>query len=176
MIIEFEKEVCKYLNIPSIPKKEWDGEKKFVSAVGVLNHIDGSQSYAVVKYDSETGKAKVNKTFLDNIPWTELKKIFIVPQYMENVNLEETDLDSESKQSMKMLMQEAKELEDEKVDDKIEMPKHDYYFQNIHNDDEARAFIIAYNKRKKIKGRIPKDHQGLLMRLSVIWMEEQQNA
>lgn len=176
MIIEFEKEVCKYLNIPSIPKKEWDGQKKFTTGVGVLTHIDGSQSYAAVKYDLETGKAKVKKTFLNNIPWTELTKVYVIPQYMENVDLDESDLDAESKQSMKLLMQEAKELETEKQEEKIEMPTHEYYFKNINNDEEARAFIIAYNKRKKIKGRIPKDHQGLLMRLSVIWTEEQQNA
>ena len=35
-MIEFEKEVIKYLNIPSIPKKEWDGKSSFSKGVALL--------------------------------------------------------------------------------------------------------------------------------------------
>ena len=37
MNIEFEKEVCAWLTIPSIPKKEWDGNSSFKYGVAVIN-------------------------------------------------------------------------------------------------------------------------------------------
>jgi hypothetical protein len=51
------------------------------------------------------------------------------------------------------------------------MPDNEYFFDHIHDDNEACAFIEAYNKRNKIKGVIPKKHDSLVMRLGVIWEE-----
>ena len=55
-MIEFEKEVVSYLNIPNIPKKEWNGKDSFQDGVAVLNLSSGQQAYAVCTFDKETDK------------------------------------------------------------------------------------------------------------------------
>jgi hypothetical protein len=90
---------------------------------------------------------------------------------MEDNDIDEMDLDEESKKRVKEMSKEAKEIEDEGITATIEMPDNEYFFDHIHDDNEARAFIEAYNKRNKIKGVIPKIHDSLIMRLGVIWEE-----
>ena len=46
-----------------------------------------------------------------------------------------------------------------------------YFFDFIHNDDEAIAFIESWNKKNKIHGNVPKKHETILMRLAVIYSE-----
>jgi hypothetical protein len=83
------------------------------------------------------------------------------------------DLDEQSKKKVKGLLDEAKELENEGVEDDnaLKKPKNEYYFDHITNDDEAKAFIQSYNSRNRIKGRIPTTHDGLVMRLAVIYSD-----
>lgn len=171
-MIRNEQEVCKYLKIPAIPKKEWDNKSTFKSGVGVVELYGDIESYCVVKYDDGDSSPHVVKTF-DTEPFGAIKKIFVVPQYMDEVDFKTADLDDESKAKMKLLQDEAEELEMENVKHgEIEMPKNEYFFDNIKTDDEAKAFIKAYNKRNRLNARVPKTHQELVMRLSVIWMEE----
>jgi hypothetical protein len=56
---------------------------------------------------------------------------------------------------------------------KVELPKNEYFFDHIHNDEEAIAFIKSWNKSNRIKGRIPTDHETILMKLSVMWADAQ---
>ena len=170
-MIRNEKEVCKNLGIPAIPKKEWDNKTHFKKGVGVVELFGGVESYCVVKFDDADSAPYVIKSF-DSEPFCKITKIFVVPQYMESVDLNTADLDDESKTKLKLLQDEAHELEQENVIEEIELPKNEYFFDNIHNDDEAKAFIKAYNKRNRLKAKVPKSHQELIMRLSVIWSEE----
>ena len=170
-MVHNENDVCRHLNIPSIPKKEWDGKKHFKFGVGVTQLTSGLESYAVVRYNENDKRPTVIKTFAQE-PFTGFTKIYPIPQYLEQTDYEELDLDETSKERMKLLDDEAKEMENENVVEELKLPKHEYYFKHINNDDEAKAFIKSYNKQHKLNARVPKDHQGLIMRLSVIWAEE----
>lgn len=67
---------------------------------------------------------------------------------------------------------EADELENEGVESNGNIVNtNEYFFDNIHNDDEAIAFIKAYNKRNKINGKVPKNHDTIVMRLGVIFAD-----
>ena len=42
----YEKEILEYLNVPSIPKKLWDGVKPFKNACGVVESKNGILCFA----------------------------------------------------------------------------------------------------------------------------------
>lgn len=170
-MIQYEEAICEHLRLPSIPKKEWDGKMPFKHGVAIVTMTTGEQAYAVVTYDKERDeKPRVVKAFAQGI-FTDIEKIFVVPEYMDMDDLDDADLDDDSKKRAKELAQEAKEIEDDGVDDGIQMPKNEYLFEHVHSDDEARAYIEAYNRTNRIKGKIPRSHEGLIMRLSVIYSE-----
>ena len=173
-MVEFEKEVVTYLNIPSIPKKEWNQTDSFQCGVAVINLSLGRQAYAVCSFDKETDKEpRITKVFGIE-PFIGIKNVFVVPSYMSTSDeIKDMDLDEQSKKKVKQVLSEANELENENVSDNDELtkPKNEYYFENITNDEEARAFIQAHNSRNRIKGRIPSTHDGLVMRLAVIYSE-----
>lgn len=169
-MISKEKEICEFLSIPSIPKIKWDGKCDFATGVAVLEMKDGSQSYAVSSFDSQRDiLPKITKVFSSE-QFVSVCDIFIVPDYMET-NVEEMDLDDDSKGMAKLLVDEAKEMVDEKMDDAFAEPKNEYYFDNIHNDEQAIAFIKAHMKGKGKKGRVPKTHEAILMKLSVMYAD-----
>ena len=171
-MIEFEKEIVDFLGLPSIPKKEWDGYTPFDKGVAVVKMRDEREAYAVCSFLPERGDKEVVITKVFGIePFYGVSNVFVVPNYMANVDdIQDMDLDEESKKKAEILLNEATEYENENtIDAEINLPTNEYYFENIHNDEEARAFIKAYNKKNKIKGRIPKSHEGLSMRLSVIF-------
>ena len=169
-MIQNEKQVCEYLKIPSIPKKKWDGKGNFHRGVAVLLHLNNDKSYGVVKFE-DSKKPAVIKTFNSN-PFKEILDIFIVPSYMEDIDVETTDLDEESKERLRLLKEEVNELEGGNELELFEEPENKYYFDHIHNDDEARAYISAYNNRNNIRAKTPRKHDEILMRLSVIWNEQ----
>lgn len=170
IMIEYENMVCKELGIPAIPKKEWDGERSFKVGVAVINLCtEGRQVYGVATFNSDVDKVpRVTKVFTLE-PFVGIDKVFVVPDYMDT-SIETMDLDDESKKAAQMLIDEANELENDGVK-KEELPANEYFFDHITNDEEAAAFIKDYNSRNKIKGRVPKTHDGLVMRLSVIYSE-----
>ena len=169
-MIYYEDFVCKALGLPAIPKKEWDGTKSFKVGVGVIEMADGSECYGVVTFDSEKDeKPRVTKVFTLE-QFVGVKQVFVVPEYMDE-DVEHMDLDDESKEAAKRLLEEAKELENEGVETNDELPKNEYFFDNVTNDEEAAAFIKDYNKRNRIKGRVQTTHDALVMRLSVIYSE-----
>ena len=169
-MISFEKEVCSYLNIPSLPKKEWDGNSSFKNAVATIKLGGSRLAYAVASYDEAKDDApRVVKSFMTE-PFYGIDKIFVVPSYMDN-DVDNMDLDEQSKKAAEDLKKEADELENQGADENMEVPENEYCFDHIHNDEEAIAFIEAYNRENNIKGAIPKKHESIIARLTVIYAE-----
>lgn len=174
-MISFEKEVCSYLNIPSLPKKEWDGKSSFKNAVATIKLGGSRLAYAVASYDEAKDDApRVVKSFMTE-PFYGIDKIFVVPSYMDT-DVDKMDLDEQSKKAAEDLKKEADELENQGADDTMEVPENEYCFDHIHNDEEAIAFIEAYNRENNIKGAIPKKHESIIARLTVIYAESLKKA
>ena len=174
-MISFEKEVCSYLNIPSLPKKEWDGKSSFKNAVATIKLGGSRLAYAVASYDEVKDDApRVVKSFMTE-PFYGIEKIFVVPSYMDT-DIDNMDLDEQSKKAAEDLKKEADELENQGADENMEVPENEYCFDHIHNDEEAIAFIEAYNRENNIKGAIPKKHESIIARLTVIYAESLKKA
>lgn len=174
-MISFEKEVCSYLNIPSLPKKEWDGKSSFKNAVATIKLGGSRLAYAVASYDEAKDDApRVVKSFMTE-PFYGIDKIFVVPSYMDT-DVDNMDLDEQSKKAAEDLKKEADELENQGADENMEVPENEYCFDHIHNDEEAIAFIEAYNRENNIKGAIPKKHESIIARLTVIYAESLKKA
>ena len=173
-MIQFEKEIINFLALPSIPKREWDGKSSFDKGVAVLHLMDDRECYAVCAFDASLDESpRITKVFGIE-PFIGIKNVFVVPSYMSTSDeIKDMDLDEQSKKNVKQVLSEANELENENVsgNDELTKPKNEYYFENITHDEEARAFIQAHNSRNRIKGRIPSTHDGLVMRLAVIYSE-----
>ena len=170
MGIRFEKEVCQYLSLPSIPLKEWNGKTSFKDGVAVTKLLLGDLAYAVCTFNADTDKEpRIKKVFAEE-RFSGIDKIFVVPSYMVTKDIENADLDEQSKEAAERLAKETEELaETPENDEKIEMPRNEYFFDHIHNDDEAIAFITAYNRDNNIRGAVPSKHETLVMRLGVIF-------
>lgn len=165
-MIRFEKEICDYLQIPSIPIKKWNGKDSFRNGVGIVKLALGDFAYAVCRYDNEADeKPKVVKYFATE-PFYEITDIFIVPNYME-VDVENADLDEESKKAAQRLADEAIELtameEENEMDALKTLPE--WIFPEIHNLEEAQAWLKNYNTMNKLKGRIPTSKETIILRL-----------
>ena len=174
-MIQFEKEVLGYLNIPSIPKKEFDGKTAFSKGVAVVETSGGQEAFAIASFNPDNGdkEPKIVKVFGIE-PFRKINKIFVVPSYMNTEEeIKDMDLDEQSKKKVQQVLDEAKEIENEGVvgDKELEKPKNEYYFDHITNDEEAKAFIRSYNSRNHIKGKIPSTHDGIVMRLAVIFSD-----
>lgn len=172
-MIEFEKEVIAYLNLPSIPKKEWNQQDSFQDGVAVVNLSLGRQAYAVCTFDKETDKEPRIKKVFGIEPFTGIEKVFVVPSYMDN-NTTDVDLDAESKKRAEQLAAEAQELEnegtvDEAVKEADKLPE--WIFPEIQNREQAIAYLREYNRMNGIKkGKIPTNEETIKMRLYNIYM------
>lgn len=170
----FEKEVIKHLNLPSIPKKEWDGKSSFSKGVALISLRGEREAYAVASFDANVDKTPNIVKVFGIEPFVGIKKVFVVPSYMTTEDeIKDMDLDEQSKKKVQQVLDEAKEIENEGVvgDEELEKPKNEYYFDHITNDEEAKAFIRSYNSRNHIKGKIPSTHDGIVMRLAVIFSD-----
>ena len=171
-MIEFEKEVIAYLNLPSIPKKEWSQMDSFQDGVAVVNLSLGRQAYAVCTFNKDEDREPRIKKVFGIEPFTSIEKVFVVPSYMDN-NTTEVDLDAESKKRAEQLAAEAQELENEGVVDEAiqkadELPE--WIFDEIHNKDEAIAWLKQYNIRNKIKkGKVPTNEETIKLCLYNIY-------
>ena len=175
MMIFKENEVCQFLGIPNIPKKKWDGKSGFKRGVGIVNLLTGNKAYVVVTFDPEKDDdCRVIKVFTQEQFITthfSVDDVFVVPEYMDT-DVDNMDFDEKSKEAAQALINEALDLENaDTAASKVELPKNEYYFDNIHNDDEAQAFIKSYNQTNKIRGKVPTSHESIVMRLSVIYSE-----
>lgn len=172
-MIEFEKEVIAYLNLPSIPRKEWNQIDSFQSGVAVVNMSLGRQAYAVCTFNKDEDKEPRIKKVFGIEPFTGIEKVFVVPSYMDN-DTSDADLDAESKKRAEQLAAEAQELEnngvvDEAVKEADKLPE--WIFDEIHNMSEAQAWLKQYNIRNGIrKGKIPTNEETIKMRLYNIYM------
>lgn len=172
-MIEFEKEVIRYLNLPSLPKRVWNGKDSFQDGVAVVNMSLGRQAYAVCSFDKETDREPSIKKVFGIEPFTGIEKVFVVPSYMDN-DTADVDLDAESKKRAEQLAAEAKELEnegtvEEAVKEADKLPE--WIFDEIHNMSEAQAWLKQYNIRNGIKkGKIPTNEETIKMRLYNIYM------
>lgn len=174
MNIKFEKEVCAYLNLPKLPVKEWDGESAFDKGVAIIKLAFNETAYAVARFNPEKEKEPSITKVFGQEPFYGIEKVFIVPDYMET-SVETADLDDESKKKAEELAQQATEIENDGAP-KMELPDNPYLFDNITNDEEAIAFIEAYNKKNGIKGAIPQKHDTILNRLLVIYTDQKHAA
>lgn len=172
-MIEFEKEIIKYLNIPSLPSKEWNGKDSFQDGVAVVSMPQKRYAYAVCTFNKETDKEPRIKKVFGIEPFTGVDKIFVVPSYMDN-DTSDADLDSESKKKAEQLAAEAAELEnkgtvEEAIEDANKLPE--WIFPEIHNIEEAQAYLREYNRINRIKkGKIPTNEETIKMRLYNIYM------
>ena len=174
-MIEFEREIIAYMNIPSIPKKEWNGKDSFQYGVAILNLATNRQAYAACSFDKETdSKPRIRKVFCVE-PFNGIDKVFVVPSYMDN-DTTDADLDIESKKRAEQLAAEAEELEnkgtvEEAVENANKLPE--WIFDEIHNMSEAQAWLKQYNIRNGIKkGKVPTNEETIKMRLYNIYMSQ----
>lgn len=170
--ILYEKEVCSFLDLPSIPKKIHDGESGFTKGVAVVKLLSGLEAYAVATFDPEKNEKPIITKVFSGEQFTEITRIYVVPDYMNVDDIKNADLDTESKKKAEEIINEAKEIEDDGAEvTPLTNNDNPYFFDFIHNDDEAVAFIESWNKKNKIHGNIPKKHETILMRLAVIYSE-----
>lgn len=169
--ILYEKEICDYLNLPSLPAKEWDGKSPFNKGVAVVNMAYDEKAYAVASYDPQVDKEpRITKVFANGV-FFDIVKVLIVPDYMET-DVTDADLDEESKRKAEELAHEAEEIENENVvDTKNEDNLPEWIFDEIHSKEEAEAWLKAYNARNKIRGKIPTNEETIKLRLLAIHAE-----
>lgn len=171
-MIKFEKELLSFLDLPSIPRKEWDGKTEFDKGVAVVSLYGGYEAYAIASFNPENGdlKPKVTKVFGVE-PFNDILHIYIVPGYMDK-DIDNSDLDDLSKKRANDILKEAQEIENEGTDIiDIDVTKNEWVFDEIHNLEEAQAWLKAYNVRNKINGRIPSKEETIKLRLLAIKSE-----
>lgn len=172
-MIEFEKEVINYLNLPSLPKRVWNGKDSFQDGVAVVGLSQNRQAYAVCTFCKETDKEPRIKKVFGIEPFSGIEKVFVVPSYMDN-DTTDADLDAESKKCAEQLAEEAKELEnqgtvEEAIEDANKLPE--WIFPEIQNIEQAQAYLREYNRMNRIKkGKIPTNEETIKMRLYNIYM------
>lgn len=175
-MIKFEKEVCEYLRIPSIPKKEWSYNGSFKKGVAIVRLAVSGLGYAVCTFDENNEKEpRIIKSFASE-PFYNIEKIFVVPNYMNTSeqDIREMDLDDESKKKVEQLVQEAQELTSENEEDnELNEMKNlsEWIFPEIHNYHEAYAWLQAWNRKNKVKGQVPTNEETIKMRLLNIYSQ-----
>ena len=169
----FNKEICEYYSLPSIPLKEWDGQSSFTKGVCVIKLSQDNFAYAGCTFNNEVDKEpRVVKVFSQEMFYG-IEKVYPVPTYL-NTDVETMDLDNESKQAAERLAQEANELtsvenEEERAIEKEIEKLPEWVFDEIKNSEQARAWLKQYNNKHGIRGGIPKNEETLKLRLMNIY-------
>lgn len=177
MNVFFEKEVITYLNLPSIPKKEWDGTSSFSKGVALLELKGDREAYAIASFESVKDKTPNVVKVFGIEQFVRVKKIFVVPSYMSTEEeIKDMDLDEQSKKKVKQVLDEVNEIENDGV--KPDTPTMDdlpeWIFSEIHSKQEAEAWLRNWNYRNKIKrGKIPTTEENIKLRLFSIYSELQ---
>ena len=172
-MIEFEKEVINYLNLPSLPKRVWNGKDSFQDGIAVINLTLNRQAFAVCTFNKDEDKEPRIKKVFGVEPFNSIEKVFVVPAYMDN-DTTDVDLDAESKKRAEQLAAEAHELEnegtvDEAVKEADKLPE--WIFPDLQNREQAMAYLREYNRMNGIKkGKIPTNEETIKMRLYNIYM------
>ena len=175
-MIQFEKEVLEYLNIPSVPKKEFDGKTAFPKGVAVVETIGKQEAFAIASFNPDNGdkEPKIVKVFGIE-PFRKINKIFIVPSYMNTKEeIKDMDLDEQSKKKVQQVLDEAKEMENEGTKDENPMENlPEWIFPEIENREQALAWLRRYNSVNKVKGKLPQSDETIKLRLYSIYTELQ---
>lgn len=178
MQIKFEKEILEWLDLPAIPRKAWDSEKRpsFKHGVAVIRHTDGMESYAVATFDADKDAEPRIKKVFELVPYKEVLEIYVVPSYMDE-DVDSMDLDDESKRKVERILQEVQEMENEGVEEEKPLSMDDlpeWIFPEIHNAEEGQAWLRRYNKMHGIKkGKVPTNAETIKLRLFSIYSEQQ---
>lgn len=177
-MISYEKEVISFLGLPSIPKREFDGSTPFDKGVAIVEMYGDREAYAACTYNPDRGHTEPVVTKVFGIePFFKIKKIFVVPDYMSNaVDIEDMDLDEESKTKAREILDEAKELENEGVEHETVTPIEklpEWVFPEITSKEEAMAWLKRHQAVNHIKGRIPTTEENIKLRLYSIYTELQ---
>ena len=173
-MIERERDIIDYLGLPSIPKKEWDGRSGFRRGIAVTSLLSGGEAYAVASYDSEFDEEpRIIKVFTLE-PYRDVRIVALVPDYMNTDGVGTWDLSPESKAAAESIINEAHELEVEDVrEERTDIPKHEYLYAHVTNDNEAKAFIKSWNAQHGAKkARIPKTHEDIITKLTAMWLND----
>jgi hypothetical protein len=177
-MIKYEKEIINFLNIPSIPKKEFDGKTSFSKGVAVVELEDDREAYAVCSFNTDRGdkEPRVTKTFgLEH--FFKIKKVFVVPNYMSRIeDVKDMDLDDNSKKKAIEILNEAKEREEEGSNTKDPMEElPEWVFPEINSKEQAIAWLKSYNSRNRIKGKVPVTEENIKLRLYSIYSQEKEH-
>lgn len=176
-MIRYEKEVVQFLNLPKIPKKEWDGKTAFKNGVAVVTLVSGDQAYATATFgerESGGGEIKIKKVFTLE-PFVSIDKCYIVPNYMDE-DVDNFDMDEQSKDRARFILEEAHELERDGIEQEpIIEGVNEWVFPEIHNREEAEAYVRSYRKRNRIKGKCPSNADDLKAYLYVIASDKKYN-
>ena len=174
-MIAFEKEIVAYLNLPSIPKKEWDGKSSFQKGVALLSLRGEREAYAVASFDAEVDKTPNIVKVFGIEPFMNIKKVFVVPTYMTTEEeIGDMDLDEQSKKKVQQVLDEAKEIENEGTKEENPMANlPEWIFPEIENKEQAVAWLRNFQSRNKQKGRIPTTEENIKLRLFSIYSELQ---
>ena len=166
----YKNETLAYLDIPKIPQKEWDRQTPFKNGVGIAKTNVG-EVYVVVGYsEDDENNLKIRKVFgLE--PIIEITKVYPIPDYMDMNGIENWDVDDESKQNAMAVAKEVIEMENEQEEEQKEEYK-EWFFDEIHNLEEARAWVAAYRKRNRIKGTPPKTEDAIKNYLYVLYKNQ----
>ena len=168
-MIQNEEEILDYLDLPSLPKRAWDGKSSFDKGVAKIGLRSGYEAYAVVTFDSEVdAKPRVIKAFVSE-PFVNVGEIYVVPSYMAT-DLDDADLDEQSKKKAQEIVMEAKAIENLGVEN-VEVPTSEWVFPEIKTKDEAIAWLRAYNTKHRIKGKVPTNPETIKVRLYAIQQE-----
>lgn len=171
---KFENEIIEYLNLPSIPAKEWDRKTGFDKGVAVVKLLCGGEAYAACTYNPEKDNApRVTKVFTLE-QFNGIEKVLVVPSYMNSIeDVADMDLDEESKRKAEGLLKEAGELENEGSESTVtpmeELPE--WIFPEIKGKEQAVAWLKRYNSSNKIKGNVSKNPEVIKLRLYAIYSE-----
>ena len=178
-MVQFEKEVLSYLDLPSIPVKKWDGKAAFKKGIAVLSLKDGREVYGVCAFDPDNGEKKPSIVKVFGIePFASVGDIFVVPAYMSTEeDIKDMDLDEQSKKKVESVLKEAREIENEGTKDENPMEGlPEWVFPEIENREQALAWLRRYNSVNKVKGKLPQSDETIKLRLFSIYTELQKKA
>ena len=178
-MIQFEKEILRYLDLPSIPVKKWDGKTAFKKGIAVLSLKDGREVYGVCSFSPEDGDKKPSVVKVFGIePFASIGDIFVVPAYMSTEEeIKDMDLDEQSKKKVEQVLKEAREIENEGTNEENPMENlPEWVFPEIENREQALAWLRRYNSINKIKGKLPQSDETIKLRLYSIYTEMQKKV